>query len=103
MKTRKPFRAPVIKGLGIMGLSLAACSGTGQKSRPNIILILTYPMQMIRDHDDWSKMDLHKVLLDPGLSSQYIYVIADWGLYYYQGLYGNHDQSCYQGDYYHRH
>lgn len=59
----------------------------------NIFFFVSFSKQTIRSHDDPSKINLNKVLNDENLSKNYFYVVIDWGMYYYQGLYGNKFQS----------
>ena len=49
--------------------------------------------QTPRTHDHPSKNVVHRILYDPVPASRYIYVITDWGMYYYQGLFGDRAQS----------
>ncbi|OGJ55666.1 hypothetical protein A3D88_02040 [Candidatus Peribacteria bacterium RIFCSPHIGHO2_02_FULL_52_16] len=46
-----------------------------------------------RTHDDPSKVVVHRILYDPLPASEYIYVVTDWGMYYYLGLFGERAQS----------
>ncbi len=59
----------------------------------NVYLFFSFPFQNIRPHDDWSKIKINRILNDDYLASKYFYVVVDWGMYYYQGLYGPHKQS----------
>jgi len=59
----------------------------------NSYFFINFPKQQIRAHDDWSKMKIHKILQDQQLAKDYFYVVVDWGMYYYQGLYGPDSQS----------
>lgn len=59
----------------------------------NSYFFITFPKQEIRLHDDWSKMKIHEILQDRQLAKEYFYVVVDWGMYYYQGLYGPDFQS----------
>jgi len=42
--------------------------------------------------DDWSRFAIHEKLYDETLSRHYAYIVGDWGYYYLQWIYGNHDQ-----------
>ena len=42
---------------------------------------------------DFSRNHLNKILNDEYLSKNYFYVVVDWGMYYYQALYGKKSQS----------
>jgi len=42
--------------------------------------------------NDKSRFEIQKVLSNEYLSSQYAYIIVDWGMYYLQSLYGNRNQ-----------
>jgi len=59
----------------------------------NLFFYGTFSAQPIRSSDDPSKLELHAVLRDPTIARDYFMVITDWGMYYYQGLYGDHAQS----------
>lgn len=54
---------------------------------------LIFPTQKIKEPEDASKIKINRILSDEYLASNYFYVIIDWGMYYYQGLYGNKNQS----------
>ena len=54
---------------------------------------INFPKQQVREHDDWSKIKIHKILQDQQLAKDFFYVVVDWGMYYYQGLYGPDSQS----------
>ena len=47
----------------------------------------------VKSYDDQSKKEVHEILSDEMLSSDYIYVVLDWGMYTYQALYGNRNQT----------
>ncbi|MDD5041095.1 MAG: hypothetical protein PHX87_00225 [Candidatus Peribacteraceae bacterium] len=59
----------------------------------NILAFATYFRQPIRTDDSFSRQSIHQILYDKHLSSTYLYVLVDFGMYYYQGLYGNRDQA----------
>ena len=59
----------------------------------NSYFFINFPKQRIKEHDDWSKIEIHKQLQNPELANDYFYVVVDWGMYYYQGLYGPSFQS----------
>ena len=59
----------------------------------NLYFFFTFPNQPIRDRDDPSKIEINKLLANPYLAKNYFYVCVDWGMYYYQALYGHKDQS----------
>lgn len=71
-------------GWYVAGCALLAVNG---------IAFATYFAQPIRPNDSFARQVVHHVLYSPDLSSRYIYVIVDFGMYFYQGLYGNRDQS----------
>ena len=49
--------------------------------------------QTVRDYDDASKVAVNELLHDATLASQYYYVVIDWGMMFYQGLYGDASQA----------
>jgi len=59
----------------------------------NIFYFAIFLGQRIESWDDWSKVDANKILNDPDLAKNYLYVVVDWGMYYYQALYGDKNQS----------
>ena len=59
----------------------------------NSYFFINFPGQKVREHDDWSKIGIHRILQDEQLAKEYFYVVVDWGMYYYQGLYGPSEQS----------
>jgi len=59
----------------------------------NSYFFILFPKQKVREHDDWSKLKIHQILQNKQLASDYFYVAVDWGMYYYQGLYGANSQS----------
>jgi hypothetical protein len=59
----------------------------------NSYFFISFPTQQVGEHDDWSKVEIHKILQDQQLAKEYFYVVVDWGMYYYQGLYGPDSQS----------
>ena len=38
-------------------------------------------------------MDLHRIWQNLQFASNYLYAVVDWGMHYYQGLYGHKSQS----------
>jgi hypothetical protein len=52
-----------------------------------------FPAQGIRSSDDPSKERVNALLHSDTIAEQYFYVITDWGMYFYQGLYGSKNQS----------
>jgi len=44
-------------------------------------------------HLDLSRNHINKLLTDDYLAENYFYVVVDWGMYYYQALYGKKSQS----------
>ena len=59
----------------------------------NAIFFNTFYKQPIRNHDDPSKVVVNSLLNSTDLAKKYFYVVIDWGMYYYQGLYGPKEQS----------
>lgn len=59
----------------------------------NLTLLFTFTHQPIRLINDPSLKDINRTLNNQGLAKDYFYVAIDWGIYYYQGLYGPKDQS----------
>ena len=59
----------------------------------NLYYFFTFSSQPIHNHDDPSKIKVNAILNDPTLAERYFYVVIDWGMYYYQGLYGPKNQS----------
>jgi hypothetical protein len=59
----------------------------------NSYFFINFPKQKVREHDDWSKIKIHKILQGRELAKDFFYVAIDWGMYYYQGLYGSDSQS----------
>lgn len=61
----------------------------------NSFFFLTFKEQplTIRGENDPSRIKLNKLLSESELSKKYLYVVIDWGMYYYQGLYGDKNQS----------
>lgn len=59
----------------------------------NLVLWATFSLQPIRPSDHPSKLLVHEMLSDHALARRYLTVVIDWGMYYYQGLYGDRDQS----------
>lgn len=48
---------------------------------------------VLHPSDHPSQEVIHKILSSPSLAKKYFYIIVDWGMYYYQGLYGPKWQS----------
>ena len=59
----------------------------------NLSLFITFTSQSIRPINDPSLKNINRVLSDEQLAKDYFYVAIDWGIYYYQGLYGPKEQS----------
>jgi len=59
----------------------------------NIHLYVTFPSQNKIQHSTLEKNVLNEFLDDEYLAKNYHYVVIHWGMYYYQALYGHHDQS----------
>ena len=59
----------------------------------NLYFFISFSKQPLNGSDDWSKIKLNGILKDKYLASNYFYVVVDWGMYYYQGLYGPDEQS----------
>ena len=51
------------------------------------------PRQKVDPENDASRIRLNARLADAGLARGYFYVVLDWGVYFYQALYGHRDQS----------
>ena len=43
----------------------------------NIYFFVGFSRQHVREHDDWSKMDLHHILQNPQLASNYFCAVVD--------------------------
>ncbi|MDP7281054.1 MAG: hypothetical protein QGG39_14395 [Candidatus Poribacteria bacterium] len=43
----------------------------------NIYFFVGFSQPHVREHDDWSKMDLHRILQNPQLATSYFYVVVD--------------------------
>jgi hypothetical protein len=43
-------------------------------------------------HSDWDRVELNRVLSKPDIARKYVMVVVDWGMYYYQSLYGDPEQ-----------
>lgn len=82
LRKRYPKRFPII--ISVLFVVFAAF---------NSYFFISFPTQQVGGHDDWSKMEIHKILQDQQLAREYFYVVVDWGMYYYQGLYGPDSQS----------
>ena len=59
----------------------------------NSYLFVTFPRQEIRHFDDFSKIKINEILINAYLAENYFYVAIDWGIYYYQALYGHPSQG----------
>ena len=59
----------------------------------NSFLFFTFSKQPLRSYSDPSIIQINKFLNNNDLARKYFYVCVDWGMYYYQGLYGPHNQS----------
>ena len=59
----------------------------------NLTAFAAFPFQKVRVFNDRSKIAVNTLLHSDILAKRYFYVIADWGMYYYQGLYGSDDQG----------
>ena len=59
----------------------------------NFVWFLIFPLQQVQTFNDGSKTTVNHVLQSPVLAERYFYVVLDWGMYYYQGLYGSDRQS----------
>lgn len=59
----------------------------------NLAWFLLFPLQRVQVFNDGSKTTVNHLLQDPVLAERYFYVVLDWGMYYYQGLYGADQQS----------
>lgn len=59
----------------------------------NTYYFVIFPTQSVQSWDDRSKIKVNKVLSDPVLAQNYFYIVVDWGMYYYQALYGDINQS----------
>jgi len=59
----------------------------------NSYLFLTFSNQEIRHFDDFSKIKINEILRNAYLAKNYFYVTIDWGIYYYQALYGHPSQG----------
>ena len=59
----------------------------------NTYVFYKFPQQEIKNSDDPSKNQINKILKNEYLADNYIYVVVDWGMYYYQALYGDKNQA----------
>lgn len=61
----------------------------------NSFFFLTFSNQPLtfKGENDFSRITLNKLLNNSELSKKYFYVVIDWGMYYYQSLYGQKEQS----------
>ncbi|HOZ36481.1 MAG TPA: hypothetical protein PLR18_01465 [bacterium] len=59
----------------------------------NTGLWTTFTRQNLNVFDDFNKNKINILLQNEQLADQYIYVVLDWGMYYYQALYGNKNQA----------
>jgi hypothetical protein len=59
----------------------------------NLFWFALFPSQHIQSSDDPSKERVNAFLYSEELASRYFYVITDWGMYFYQGLYGPKNQG----------
>ena len=60
----------------------------------NSAVFLLVPTQKIIDWDDPSKMEVAEVLNDSYIASNYIFIHANWGSYFYTGLFGHKNQAA---------
>lgn len=59
----------------------------------NLYYFLTFTNNEIQIYDDPEINKLNEILNNDYLAQNYFYVIPNWGMYFYQGLYGPRDQS----------
>jgi hypothetical protein len=59
----------------------------------NGVLLWGFFRQKILSENDFSRDRINRILDDDDAAGRYIYVVADWGMYFYQGLYGDRKQS----------
>jgi hypothetical protein len=52
-----------------------------------------FPSQKVDVENDASRIEINERLQDPAMAENYFYVVIDWGMYFYQGLYGPPSQS----------
>lgn len=81
--TRVPRHAMRLAGLAGIVLFVAL----------NGYFFAVFPRQKIDAENDPSRIALNARLKDHALATQYFYVVLDWGVYFYQALYGDRDQS----------
>lgn len=43
--------------------------------------------------NEYVRYDINKILSKPEIADNYIFVVVDWGMYYYQSLFGNKNQT----------
>lgn len=80
-------------GLGVRWLTAAACV---LFVFCNAVAYAMLPLQKIRTpHNDPSKETVNRILADPALAHGAYYVLAGWGMYMLQGLYGHPDQGAF--------
>lgn len=61
----------------------------------NIFYFMTFPSQPVEMYEDLSREKVRSILKNELLAEKYFYVIIDWGMYYYQGLYGPDKQGVF--------
>jgi hypothetical protein len=59
----------------------------------NLFWFALFPSQQVKSSDDPSKERINALLHSDAIAQEYFYVITDWGMYFYQGLYGSKHQS----------
>lgn len=69
------------------------CCLIGMLATLNAYWYARFPLQPVLDHDDPSKMRINRLLHRDDLAREYLYVTVDWGMYYYQSLYGSREQA----------
>ena len=79
-----PHRRNVKKTLAACGCVFAAL---------NVYCWAVFALQPIRTEADWSRNDVHHVLGDEAFAARHIYVVLDYGIYFYQATYGPAGQA----------
>lgn len=59
----------------------------------NILWFALFPAQAVQTSDDRSKERINALLHSEEIGGAYFYAVTDWGMYFYQGLYGPQNQS----------
>ncbi len=95
----------ILAALGLLSMLLQAQSAQAVRLKKtmlgmlgffvalNLFWFALFPAQAVQSSDDPSKVRINALLHNDNAAQGYFFVITDWGMYFYQGLYGAHDQS----------